>query len=83
MLLAFAVYFVVTTFQRLATLPRWAWPVVTLVLSYGGVLVAHMPWWSGLSIAGISTIINAVEALLTVHIDKGILALQPPNRRTQ
>lgn len=82
---ALAVFFVITTSQRFVSLPRWMWPPLTLILALGGVFIADLPWWQAFSAAGISTIVNGLEALLLAVTDRAILDLPRPrtvaNRR--
>jgi hypothetical protein len=81
-LVGLAVYFIVTTSQRFVVIPRWIWPLLTLILAFGGITLADKPWWWALSAAGISTIVNVMETLLVVWADRAILDLpKPPIRR--
>lgn len=80
-LLGIGVFFVITTLQRLVVLRFWDIPLA-LSLSFGGAWWAHLPWWSAISAAGISTIANGLETLLLAMADHAILDLpRPRNRR--
>lgn len=80
-----AVYFIVTTAQRFVTLYRWMWPPLAVLLGFGGVYIAHLPWWQAFTAAGISTLANGLEALLLATADRAILDIprprNPPSRR--
>lgn len=82
LLLGFGVFFVVTTTQRYVALKRWVLAPFALLLGAGGTYAAHLPWWTAVSIAGISTLINGIEALLFATTDRAILDLPRPGKPT-
>jgi len=81
LLVGLGTYFIITTAQRFVSFPRYVWPILTLCVALGGVILSHKPWWWALSAAGISTLANGLEALLLAMTDRAILDLPRPRNQ--
>ena len=73
-----AVFFVVTTLQTVLEIPAWAWSLATLVLAFAtiGLWGDYQQWYVAFAVAGISTLILRVEALLIVKADETVANLR-------
>ena len=73
-----AVFFIVTSLQMVIEAPSWAWSIGSLLagLAAVGLWGDIKQWYVAFAVAGISTLILRVEALLIVKADEMVANLR-------
>lgn len=77
-LIALAVFFIVTTLQGFVTAPNWFWPALMLVVALVGLWlcgdIEH--WYGAFAISGIALLILRVENLLLIKTDETLARIK-------